>query len=50
MSDQLPMLVPMDEETTEDGCPACGENRIDELAWIDDETVRCLTCGREYRL
>jgi rubredoxin len=32
----------------EHACPACGERRIDELAWIDDEQVHCQTCGTIY--
>lgn len=31
------------------GCPRCGERRQDELAWQDDETVRCVSCGNVYR-
>ena len=31
------------------GCPSCGERLIDHLVWIDDETVRCTTCGSDYR-
>ncbi len=30
------------------GCPACGERRVDYLAWIDDDVVRCTTCDVEY--
>jgi len=29
-------------------CPTCGEVRIDNLVWIDDDTVRCSRCGTEY--
>lgn len=29
-------------------CPACGERDMDNLVWIDDETLRC-ECGREYK-
>ena len=31
-------------------CPRCGERNQDNLVWQDDgETVRCATCGREYK-
>jgi phage FluMu protein Com len=30
-------------------CPKCGENRMDWLAWRDDETVQCGTCGMKYQ-
>jgi hypothetical protein len=29
-------------------CPDCGENRIDWLIWLDDETVECQSCGMMY--
>ena len=33
-----------------DACPACGERRMDWLAWQepDGETVKCSTCGEHY--
>jgi predicted RNA-binding Zn-ribbon protein involved in translation (DUF1610 family) len=32
------------------GCPDCGEREPNLLVWLeDDETVCCVTCGREYR-
>ena len=31
------------------GCPKCGERHVDALIWIDDETVACQTCGRQYQ-
>ena len=31
------------------GCPSCGERRADELVWLDDERVRCQTCGSVFR-
>lgn len=36
----------------EDACPRCGEARMDKLVWTDDdtETIRCATCGRQYRI
>lgn len=33
-----------------DECPQCGENDIDYLVWIDDERVRCDSCGPVYEL
>jgi len=33
----------------EHGCPDCAENDVDCLTFLDDDTVRCLTCGKEYR-
>ena len=36
------------ELVTEDsGCP-CGERRMDWLVWIDDDRVKCATCGHSY--
>jgi len=32
----------------EDACPRCDERDIDRLVWIDDDAVRCSTCGAEY--
>lgn len=31
-------------------CPKCHNRNIDELVWIDDETVRCSRCNTEYQL
>ena len=31
-------------------CPSCGERRMDWLPIQDDESVRCGTCGLQYRL
>ncbi len=31
------------------GCPQCGEDRVDRLAWLDETTVRCAACGAEYQ-
>ena len=31
-----------------DACPGCDERDIDRLVWIDDERVRCATCGTTY--
>lgn len=30
-------------------CPACGEHRQDELVHQPDGTIRCQTCGGEFR-
>jgi len=32
----------------DDACPVCGERDIDSLVWLNDDTVRCATCGTEY--
>lgn len=29
-------------------CPHCGEGDIDHLVWIEDEKVRCTSCGTVY--
>jgi hypothetical protein len=29
-------------------CPRCGEDDIDQLVWIDDQQVRCASCGAVY--
>lgn len=29
-------------------CPHCGEDDIDHLVWLDDEKVRCDSCGTVY--
>ena len=31
-----------------DDCPRCGERHMDYLAWQDDGTVECGTCGMSY--
>ena len=43
--------VAVEEEVVDDGdeCPGCGEFRVDYLVWVDDDTVRCTTCGTEYQ-
>lgn len=33
----------------EDRCPKCGERDADRLAWEDEQSVRCQTCGGLYR-
>ena len=30
------------------GCPCCKERRVEWLVWLDDESVRCETCGKRY--
>jgi len=37
-----------DEVAEADACPQCGERCLDKLAWQDDETVKCTTCGKQY--
>ncbi|MCB9852841.1 MAG: hypothetical protein H6819_07075 [Phycisphaerales bacterium] len=32
----------------EDACPNCGERDVDRLIWVDDDCVRCATCGTDY--
>lgn len=32
----------------QDACPRCGERHVDHLVWIEDDIVRCTTCGIEY--
>lgn len=29
-------------------CPKCGESERDRLAWLDDDRVRCESCGEIY--
>ena len=29
-------------------CPRCSERRIEFLVWIDDDNVRCTSCGTIY--
>ena len=31
-----------------DGCPDCGNDEMDRLAWRDDDLVECGDCGRVY--
>ena len=39
----------LDDEVAEGSeCPRCGERSQDNLAWQDDETVKCTTCGKQY--
>lgn len=38
-----------DRVPAHDGCPHCGETRVDALV-IDDDHVDCLTCGIGYWL
>jgi rubredoxin len=43
-------LDPNDYERVSAGCqcPQCGEDDIDHLVWLDDEKVRCTSCGTVY--
>lgn len=40
----------MDNELVERqfACPKCGNRIMDDLVWIDDETVKCTHCQTEY--
>lgn len=29
-------------------CPTCREREMDLLVWVDDDVVRCATCGTRY--
>lgn len=29
-------------------CPHCGEDHVDSLVWINDDQVRCASCGTIY--
>jgi len=29
-------------------CPWCGERRMDELIWFEDDEVECQRCGCRY--
>ncbi len=31
------------------GCPNCHNRQVDELVWLDDETVKCTRCNTEYK-
>jgi hypothetical protein len=32
------------------GCPNCKNQIMDELVWLDDETVKCTRCKTEYKI
>lgn len=34
--------------TPDCACPKCGQSDADMLIWIDDDRVRCFTCGTVY--
>lgn len=38
-----------DDEPVQFPCPTCGEADMDSLIWINDESVRCATCGEIYK-
>ncbi len=40
--------VAMQIDRVPNGCPECGEARVDYLVWQNDDTVTCTTCGHEY--
>ena len=31
-------------------CPKCHNRNVDELVWLDDETIQCTRCQTEYQL
>jgi hypothetical protein len=31
-----------------ESCPTCGQDLIDMLVWLDDDTVKCTTCETVY--
>jgi uncharacterized protein (DUF983 family) len=31
-------------------CPACGEGRLNWLAFVEGDTVMCLVCGTSYEV
>jgi rubredoxin len=43
-------IEPDDYERVAPGmaCPKCGEDEMDSLVWIDDDKVRCDSCGTVY--
>lgn len=38
-----------EEELVSPGCPKCCESRIDYLVWVDEESVKCTSCGFVYK-
>lgn len=46
----LDMILVLKGLTTAANMCLCGERRMDYLVWLDDNTVRCLRCGQEYRI
>lgn len=48
MTEQEYKMAAMDLVPEGAECPVCGEERVDWLVWLDDETVKCQTCGCEY--
>jgi len=45
---QPDFIVDPDQVAEQHGCPKCGERRTDSLEWLDDQRVKCLTCGHIY--
>ncbi|GIW78793.1 MAG: hypothetical protein KatS3mg105_0600 [Gemmatales bacterium] len=37
-----------DTDAPPHACPRCGEDDIDRLVWVDDDLVRCESCGTIY--
>jgi hypothetical protein len=47
--DQLPTNPNLDQVDEAFGCPTCHNQNVDELVWLDDETVKCTRCLTEYQ-
>ncbi|MEX1230841.1 MAG: hypothetical protein WEB58_11420 [Planctomycetaceae bacterium] len=48
LADELDPPVP-DNVPSDAGCPKCGERDVDQLVWLDDESVQCSRCRTTYR-
>ena len=49
-NNQLPTNSDLDLVEEAFGCPKCHNRNVDELVWLDDETVKCTRCNTEYHL
>ena len=47
--DQLPTTPDLDLVDEAFGCPHCHNRNLDELVWLDDETVKCTRCNTKYQ-
>ena len=47
--DQPPTCPDIDLVEEAFGCPNCHNRNMDELVWLDDETVKCPRCNTEYQ-
>ena len=53
MSDRATMPDSYEDDgrvDSDEACPACGEDRVDRLVWLDDVTVECQSCDTKYHL